>query len=241
MLTAPLVIVLFMALVALALHVAGRSRVTRILLICAAILAYLSSISFVGQALLHPLEAAFPPLGDVPPTVGYVVVLGSGYAPHDGIPVTAALDEDGLVRAVEAVRLARALRGSLLVVSGGGSRGHLPAAQGYAQLARALGVPEESIIMRASPLDTKAEAREVGKLLGNSPFLLVTSAYHMPRAMLMMRRAGANPIAAPTGQRAFGAAGVTLRAFLPGSGGLRDTERAIHEYLGLAAIAGGLD
>ena len=77
--------------------------------------------------------------------------------------------------------------------------------------------------------------------VGGAPFLLVTSAYHMPRAMLLMRRAGAAPIAAPAGQRAYGTGAVAWRDFVPGSRGLRDTERALHEYAGLAAIASGLE
>jgi uncharacterized SAM-binding protein YcdF (DUF218 family) len=241
LMTAPLVIVLLMAIAALVCRLARRGRASGVLLTCAAALLYLSSISLVGQALLRPLEARFPPLtGEQPPAVGYVVVLGSGYAPHDGIPVTAAVDEDGLVRVVEAVRLIRSLRGARLVVSGGPSPGHVPVAQGYAQLARGLGVAEQSIIMSDKPLNTRAEAGEVRRLLGSSPFLLVTSAYHMPRAMLLMRQTGANPIAAPTGQRAFGATPVTWRSFLPTSGGLGETERALHEYLGLATVVGGL-
>jgi uncharacterized SAM-binding protein YcdF (DUF218 family) len=63
----------------------------------------------------------------------------------------------------------------------------------------------------------------------------------MPRAMWAMREAGTEPIAAPTGQRAFGALRLAWRDFLPGSAGLGDTERALHEYLGLAAIACGLE
>jgi uncharacterized SAM-binding protein YcdF (DUF218 family) len=59
----------------------------------------------------------------------------------------------------------------------------------------------------------------------------------MPRAMLLMRQYGANPIAAPTGQRAFGSIRVSWRDFVPGSGGLGDSERALHEYAGLAADA----
>jgi uncharacterized SAM-binding protein YcdF (DUF218 family) len=241
--TAPLVTAMLLAIAAAGCRLAGRGRASWTLLICAACLAYLSSISLIGKALLRPLESKFPPLQlDQVPTVGYVVVLGSSYRPHDGIRASAALDEDGLVRAVEAVCLMRSLHGARLVVSGGASPpGYPPVAQGYARLSRALGIADQSIVMSDQPLDTGAEAREVGKLLGNTPFLLVTSAYHMPRAMLLMRRAGANPIAAPTGQRAFGATPVTWRDFLPGSRGLRDTERALHEYAGLAAIASGLE
>jgi uncharacterized SAM-binding protein YcdF (DUF218 family) len=243
LLTAPLVVALLLAMAAALCRLGGRGRASRTLLICAALLAYLSSIPLVGKALLRPLESKFPPLAaDQAPTVAYVVVLGSSYRPHDGIAASAALDQEGLVRAVEAVSLMRSLHGARLVVSGGASPpGYPPVAQGYARLAHALGIADQSIIMSAQPLDTRAEAREVEKLLGNAPFLLVTSAYHMPRAVLLMRRAGANPIAAPTGQRAFGATPIIWRDFLPGSGGLRDTERALHEYAGLAAIASGLE
>jgi uncharacterized SAM-binding protein YcdF (DUF218 family) len=235
--------VTLLALAAVTCRLVGRRRASRILLIGAAILAYLSSIPFVGQALLRPLESRFPPLeSDQAPVVGYVVVLGSSYRPHDGIPASAALDEDGLARAVEAVCLVRRLHGARLVVSGGASpTGYPPVAQGYAQLARALGIAAESIVISDRPHDTRAEAREVASLLDRTPFLLVTSAYHMPRAMLLMRRAGASPIAAPAGQRAYRATPLSWRDFLPGSRGLRDTERALHEYGGLAAIAAGLE
>jgi uncharacterized SAM-binding protein YcdF (DUF218 family) len=240
--TAPLVMIMVLALAAVACRLGGRPRASRLLLIGAAILAYLSCVPFVGHALLRPLESKFPPLeSDQTPAVGYVVVLGSSYRPHDGIPASAALDEDGLARAVEAVCLVRRLPGARLVVSGGASPpGYPPVAQGYAQLARELGIAAQSIVVSERPLDTRAEAREVARLLGRTPFLLVTSAYHMPRAMLLMRRAGAAPIAAPAGQRAYGATPVVWRDFLPGSRGLRDTERALHEYAGLAAIGAGL-
>src|SRR6516165_4990316 len=146
-LTAPLVIVLLVAIAAAVCRLTGRSRASRILLIGAAVLTYLASIPLVGKALLRPLETRFRPLNaDQLPSVDYIVVLGSGYAPHDGIAVTAALDREGLMRAVEAVRLMRSLRGARLVMLGGALRGYPPVAQGYAQLARALGVAEQSLI-----------------------------------------------------------------------------------------------
>jgi uncharacterized SAM-binding protein YcdF (DUF218 family) len=237
----PLAMVALLAIAAWLSRLAKRPRMTLTLLSLAALLTYLSSIPLVGQALLHPLESKYAPLaGDQPPESRYIVVLGSGYAPHDDIPVTAALDSDGLVRVVEAVRLAQGLQGSRLIVSGGAMPGRVPPAQGYARLARSLGIPQQTIIVSDQSLDTRDEARAVAKLLGRSPFLLVTSAYHMPRAMLVMKQAGTNPIAAPTGQRAFGPAQISWRSFLPGSNGLGDSERALHEYLGLAAIASGL-
>jgi len=240
--SAPLPIACLLAFAALVLRLARRLRAARVVLLCAAGIVYLGSTPLTGEMLLAPLEDSFPPLVAPLPPVAYVVVLGSGYAPRDGIPVTAALDEAGLVRVTEGVRLLRSLPGARLVASGGARQGHVAPAQGYAQLAGSLGVAPGSIIVSDQATDTAGEARAVKALLGPAPFLLVTSAYHMPRAVLLMRRAGANPIPAPTGQRVLsGTGGSRWRALLPGAGGLRDTELAIHEYLGIAAIRAGLE
>jgi hypothetical protein len=56
----------------------------------------------------------------------------------------------------------------------------------------------------------------------------------------MMERAGAHPIPAPTGQLVRRSALADLGAWFPSSRGLRKTERALHEYLGLTALAVGL-
>jgi hypothetical protein len=84
---------------------------------------------------------------------------------------------------------------------------------------------------------SSTEATEVAILLGTRPFVLVTSPNHIPRAMLLMRREGAQSIAPLTGQRAYETILVALYDFPPGSGGLRASEPAMYEYAGLAAIA----
>ena len=78
-----------------------------------------------------------------------------------------------------------------------------------------------------------------GRLLGSQPFLLVTSAYHMPRAMRQMRRAGAAAIPAPGQQLVRVKTGIEWGKLIPGSAGLGKTERAFHEYLGLLAMTFG--
>ena len=65
-------------------------------------LTYLGALAPVSNGLLGTLERQYPPLPSSLPAVRYIVVLGSGYAPRDGIPVTAALDPDGLVEIVKA-------------------------------------------------------------------------------------------------------------------------------------------
>ncbi len=173
------------------------------MLFSAAAIGYLGAIEPVGDALLGPLERWHSPLQEeqLLPEVRYIVVLGGGYAPRDELPVTSALDEAGLARVVEGVRLIKQLGSVRLVVSGGATPGRAPPADGYAELARELGVSNASLIVLDEPLDTGAEARAVVEAIGEEPFLLVTSAYHMPRAMKLMQRAGARSIPAPTGHR----------------------------------------
>jgi uncharacterized SAM-binding protein YcdF (DUF218 family) len=241
-LATPLMLALILAAVAGAIRWCARRRIAAWFLVAAAVIVFVGAIGRVGNALLGPLERRYPPLSDGSlPTVGYIVVLGSGYAPRDGIPVTAALDEDGLVRVIEGVRLVRRIAAARLVLSGGAPPGETPPALGYAKLARDLGLDDASLVVLNGSLDTGAEARSVAALIGAAPFILVTSAYHMPRAMRLMERAGAHPIPAPTGQLVNELASRTWRGFLPTSSGMSKTERALHEYLGIAAVAAGVD
>jgi uncharacterized SAM-binding protein YcdF (DUF218 family) len=238
----PLLLASILAAIGLLLLRGSRRRTGASVIAVGAILAYLASTSLVGNALLAPLEREYPPFEPTQATgVRNIVVLGSGYDPHDHIPVTGAIEADGLARIVEGVRLARARPDARLLLSGGAPPGFTPSALGYAQLAVDLGIPRSALIVMDRALDTAQEARDVVAMLGQAPFILVTSAYHMPRAMRLMRRAGANPMPAPTGQISHAHLGAERYGVIPGSRGLRKTEAALHEYLGLAAVGLRID
>ena len=239
-LSSPLVLASCLLLAFLLLRRRSRRKMASVCLFFGVAIAYLSALPMCGRALLAPLESAYPPLTARVPSAEFVVVLGSGYSPHDGVPVAAALDDAGRARIIEGIRLLKQLGTARLVVSGGRPR-RTPAAIGYAELARELGVSPERIVLLETPLDTGDEVEAIAKLLGTQPFLLVTSAYHMPRAVRLMRRVGANPIPAPTQQRVDFSLTLGWRDLLPGSDGLRYTEEALHEYLGLAALSIGID
>jgi uncharacterized SAM-binding protein YcdF (DUF218 family) len=238
----PLPLSLLCVALAAIFGICGRRRAAGWLLFGAAGIVYLSSMNAVGDALLEPLEARYagPPQYDSATALGYVVVLGSGYSPREGVPVTASIADDGLARIVEGIRIFRRTPGARLIVSGGAPNGGKPSAVGYAILARELGVDATALEILDQPLDTNEEAHAVAKLVGNKPFLLVTSAYHMPRAIRLMQRIGLHPIPAPTGQSVGIPEYPGWRRFVPTSGGLRKTERAIHEYLGLFALGAGV-
>jgi uncharacterized SAM-binding protein YcdF (DUF218 family) len=237
----PLVVSLALAVIAAILRLLGRRFAAAWLLGFALVVGYGGAVPRFGDLLLAPLESEYPPLAsDGPlPQIAYIVVLGSSYVPRDGIPVTAALDPEGLARVVEGVRLERRLPQARLVLSGGAPAGRVPGALGYAKLARELGVADSSLILLDSPTDTAQEASDVARRLAGARFLLVTSASQMPRAMKLMRINGARPIAAPTAQHRE-VPSSRWGGWLPTAGGLRKSELAIHEYLGLVAVALGI-
>jgi uncharacterized SAM-binding protein YcdF (DUF218 family) len=238
----PLLLALIFAGVGLLLLRGPRRRTGAWLITAGAVIAYLASTSLVGTALLAPLERQYPAFEPIQALgVRDIVVLGSGYEPHDHVPVTGALDADGVARIVEGVRLARSRPDARLLVSGGAPPGFTPGALGYTQLATELGIQRSALIVMDRALDTDQEARDVVALLGHSPFILVTSAYHMPRAMRLMRRAGGNPVPAPTGQIVHSQHRTERFGLIPGSRGLHRTETALHEYLGLVAVSLRID
>ncbi len=237
----PLALALIIASFALLARGFGRRRLGTWLVSSAVLIAYLGATTPVSNLLLRPLETRYPSLDTAQvPAFTHIVVLGSYYGPREDIPVTAALGPEGLVRIVEGVRLAHVFPAARLVVSGGAPAGFSASAVGYAKLARELGVATDKIIIVDTPRDTKQEAAEVVKLLGATPFVLVTSASHMPRAMRLMLAAGARPIPAPTGHRFDRSQAWTWRSLLPFAAALRNSEVALHEYVGLLALSIGL-
>jgi len=63
--------------------------------------------------------------------------------------------------------------------------------------------------------------------------LLVTSASHMPRSMILFKKLGMHPIPAPTEYQVKGRRGTSPKRFYPTADGLMKAERAFYEYIGL--------
>jgi uncharacterized SAM-binding protein YcdF (DUF218 family) len=239
----PLPMSLGLAALGVCLRIAGRRRAAFVLMAAGALFVFAASSAVVGRALLLPLESRYHAVLDastLSPAPRYIVVLGSGYAPREGFPVTAALGSDALMRLTEGIRLYRQLPGAALILSGGPIMGDPPGAQGYALAAVALGVPRESLILLETPLDTGAEIRALHDRIATAPVLLVTSAAHMPRAMAHCQRVGVHAIAAQTGNAIDPVSHPWGWISLPSGSSLRKTETAFHEYLGLLALRFGI-
>lgn len=205
-------------------------------------LALLAVMTFspLGQLLIAPLEARFPkPAADMAAPYG-IIVLGGAI---DDLLTRAhgelALQE-GASRLTEAALLARRYPGAKLFYTGGSSD-PLGGDSGEAAEARdfwiGLGMAPERIAIETKSRNTDENARFSAEILRPTPdqnWLLVTSAFHMPRSMGLFRKAGFHVTAYPVDYRSFGDA----RDWSPWVFRLTElslSDLAIHEWLGLAS------
>jgi uncharacterized SAM-binding protein YcdF (DUF218 family) len=164
--------------------------------------------------------------------VKYVVVLSGGQTGNPEIPVTSRMSESTMMRLIEGIRLYRKQLGSKLILSGGTVLNEVPSALLMARVAKELGVNDHDIIVESESRDTKDEARLIQPIVKDEPFILVTSAVHMHRAMAMFTKLGMNPVPAPAGHQVH-SQGRGLIPFFPSSENLIKSKRAVHEYLGM--------
>ena len=95
----------------------------------------------------------------------------------------------------------------------------------------ARGIPAENILIEGASRNTRENVRNVTEMIGEEPFFLVTSAYHMKRSMREFERVGANPIPAPMDFRIRGE--YNIFSYFPNARNLRNSDLAIHEYFGI--------
>jgi uncharacterized SAM-binding protein YcdF (DUF218 family) len=145
------------------------------------------------------------------------------------------LDENSTARLVEGVRMSKMLKCCKLVLSGGAGPDSVSSpAEAMAQLAQDLGVDRQEMILETQSRDTDDQARLVAPIVGDQPFILVTEASHMPRAMALFRKHGTQPIADPVDFRTSHSEARDLDDAFPSASRLYASERAVYEYLGLA-------
>ncbi len=130
--------------------------------------------------------------------IQYIVVLAGGYFPYKNHPLTTELGVYTLVRLTEGVRLARKIPQAKLVLTGKGWA-ESTEASAMQRLALELGIEESRIIMEEKSMNTYAHTIYLKEIIKDSPFILVTSALHMPRAVGIFKKAGYSPLPAPTG------------------------------------------
>ena len=199
----------------------------------------LFSNPIIGEALIQSLEDDYQAREPQRyPTAGAIVVLGGvtkvPVPPRVGIEVG-----DGFDRLQVGVRLLKARRAPLLILSGGAiaslSGSDSPEADRLRSLALEYGVDDRSMLLERASRNTHENAVLTGKLLGPrgiERIILVTSAWHMRRAEAAFQQLGIEIIPAPTDFEAVPRP-MSVRRLLPDATALLYSTKAMKEYLGL--------
>lgn len=225
-------------LLALTLRLYRRQRHSATLLFTFTLFFYLCTIPALGDPLIRSLESRYSP-----PTAfnGDVIVLLGGGATMD----TPNLDSHGHLSGYAANRLLTAAqlyhKYQLPIIVSGGKV--LETTGTEAEISRmlllGLGVPDGNIIVENQSLNTTQNAEYSKKLLDTYGFsrpILVTSAFHMPRAVIQFHKVGVTVTPWPTDYQANVHSKLTWFDFVPASGALTNIALSTKEYLGLAAV-----
>lgn len=227
------VMTLLLILGLILLSIIRAKKLGALLVSLACIILLVFSNSTISNAMIDVLQNHYPPLIQPPNNVQAIVVLGSGTTGKKGYPPNLTLDSASLSRLIESVRLLKLVEqnnpNAQLILSGGRVFESPIISGKMRNTALMLGVGENKMLLESGSRDTHEEAVFLKKTLQNKSFILVTSAYHMPRAMALFEHQGLHPIAAPT---QFFNAQSDYFSWIPSANSLVKSNIAIHEYFG---------
>src|SRR6201996_2453581 len=210
------------------------------LVVTSLVLVVLAGYSPLGNVLILPLEQRFPPWDPSHGAPNGIVVLGGAIESDISAARGAVALNEAAERITATAELARRYPDARIIFSGGS--GSLleregPEAPFAVRQLMALGVAHDRITAEEQSRNTLENAAYARLLANPKPgerWLLVTSAYHMPRAIAAFRAADFPVEAYPVDWRTRGVADVT-RPFPTMAEGMRRTDTAVREWVGLLA------
>jgi uncharacterized SAM-binding protein YcdF (DUF218 family) len=224
-------------LIGLALMRTNAVRAGRALAAAALLLLFAFGLLPFGNFLTVPLEERFPPFDPASGAPDGIVVLGGAIDPEFAGRPHSELNE-AAERVTVVAELARRFPAAKILYSGGNGR-LLPEGGSEAHLAAPLlqvfGIAADRLILEEKSRNTHENAvfsRQVAMPKPGERWLLVTSAWHMPRAVGAFRKAGFAVEAYPVDYRTRGASALWI-PFDSVTAGLRRTDVATREWVGL--------
>jgi uncharacterized SAM-binding protein YcdF (DUF218 family) len=249
MLASPINLLLFGALGGVLLSYGRRARFGRGLALTAILILIASATLPVGVLLIAPLENRFAaPPSDLPPPEG-IIVLGGAINDQASADRQETVFDEGGERLTEAVVLAKRYPQARVVYTGG-SASFVGATSTEALQARKLmsqmGIAPARVTIEDKSRNTDENARFTAAIVRPQPsqrWIVATSAFHIPRAMGVFKKAGFHPIAYPVAFRTLGRWPDDLRLTFDPTRNLRVLEYAVHEWIGLGAywLSGRVD
>lgn len=205
------------------------------------LLLYLLSISAVSDQLVKPLEDYYPqPALNELKNAQAIVVLGGGAC--DGVP---DFDGEGQIanaaanRFLMGLRLHRALQLPIILSGGQGYSRTATEAEIAARTLKACGVEEKNLIIEGRSRNTLQNAtftKRICQQQGLQKLILVTSASHLPRSVLLFQRESIDIIPYPADYQTYKKVELNVFSFIPQQQSLRNSTIAMKEYLGIFAI-----
>lgn len=241
-------VVLVCALLAIVvLSVRSRPRLARGAALAALVIMFLASNVWIAFALMGYLESRHIPHGPLP-AAGAIVVLSSGAEPAWPPQPTIWVDDATANRLLYAVMLYHEGKAPLVILSGGQLpwlKSLPPMSESMSVFIELMGVPKSAVIQESASGNTYENAVDVKAILqahNIHTILLVTSAFHMPRALALFRHQGIDAIAAPCDFFATTPHWLAdtsdwqalATGLIPDSNNLTKTTEAIKEAVGIA-------
>ena len=206
----PVSLVMFAGVLGIVLLYTRFARGGRALMAGAIIALAIGMLTPIGAMILRPLEDRFPPPpADMPAPDGIIVLGGAVDTPKSEARRQVWLNADA-ARMTSGVELARRYPNARLIYTGGSAgfpEGGPAEAISARELWLSLGVPAERMMFEAKSRNTFENAaftRELVKPKPGETWLLVTSAWHMPRSVGIFRHAGFPVVPYPVAYRTFG-------------------------------------
>ena len=189
----------------------------------------------VSDRLIRDLAAPYLALPD--PRGDAIVLLGggvSGGAPD--LTGTGSPSAETHARIATAVRLQGRLGVPVIVTGGKVFEGKAAEAPIVKRFLVDLGVPSDKVVVEDGSRDTAENARLSAAILrerGLRRPIVVTSAYHLKRAMRCFEREGVEAVPFPASFRTWKGKVHGPEDYLPGAEPLRHSSSAVREYIGL--------
>lgn len=192
----------------------------------------------VSTYLLTPLEERFPPFHDDGKPVNGIVLLGGSVEASDSISRGRLVANESAERVLDTIQLAHRYPQARILISGGGGTvfgDGAAEAPIIAEYFKSIGIDPARIVVEGrsrTTLENALYSRDLVRPREGERWLLVTSAWHMPRAIAVFEKAGFAVTAYPVDFRTGGGSN-NHRPFAFISEGLRRLDVGTKEWAGL--------
>ncbi len=213
----------------------------RKIVIASIVLLAVCAFSPLGNLILYPLESRFSPWDAARGAPDGIVILGGPIDADLSVAHHAPVIRSAADRIVAGAALARRYPNARIIFSGGSAdliANDAREADYAGEILESLGIPKDRLIMERRSRNTYENAvfsKQVASPKQGERWLLVTSAYHMPRAVGLFRKAGFPVEPYPVDWRVGRDAADILSFSNIAVDGLGRTDVALREWIGLLA------